>query len=208
MRRFSLCSSVAALAAFLTAASVQAQTPADSTSPPPAGNTASATFHSASSSRGQGIGVGAMTMLNGASGILGTWGAGGYHVDGFLGLHHYKPGGDNGSSTTDISFGARGWYHLHAASFADFSLGGGIGFSRWVENPGVRNQENSHFDVSVEVGGQIRAFIVPNVALMGDMGFGMIFGSNDNILFGAQSWGGGGDRGLVQGSLGIAYFFE
>ena len=207
MRRISLCSSVAALAAFLTAASVQAQPPADSTSPPPANaNTASATFHSASSSRGQGLGVGAITMLNGASGVLGTWGTGGFHVDGFLGLHHYKPGGNNTSSTTDVAFGARGWYHLHAASFADFSLGGGIGFTRWVQNPGAAN-EDSHLDVSVEVGGQIRAFIVPNVALMGDMGFGMTFGRNDDILFGAQSWGGGG-RGFVQGSLGIAYFFE
>lgn len=209
MRRISFRSTLVALAVFFTAASARAQTPADNMAPPPTSantSTATATFHSASSSRGQGFGVGAVTMLNGTSGALVTWGTGGFHADGFFGLHHYKPG-DNTSSTTDVSFGGRFWYHLHAASFADFSAGGGIGFTRWVQNPGVRGAEDSHFDVSLEVGGQIRAFIVPNVALMGDLGFGATFGSNDDILIGGQSLGGGG-RGFVLGSLGIAYFFE
>ncbi len=214
MRRFSVCSTVVALAGLLTASSVQAQTPAAEGAAPPATSTATASFTGASSSRGRGIGVGAITMLNGTSGLLVTWGTGSFHVDGFAGLHHYRPQPAPYTSTTDFGFGGRFWYHIHAASFADFSAGGGIGFNRWVSNPGGPG-EDSHFDVSFEVGAQIRAFIVPNVALIGDLGLGATFGSNDNLLIGGQSIGGGGEpeaanggSNFMLGSLGIAYFFE
>ncbi len=204
MRRISLCSSIAALAVVLAASSAQAQAPEPS---PSHATTGSATFTSANSSRGRGLGVGALTMLNGTSGLLVTWGApgGGFHVDGFAGLHHFKPT-DGPSSTTDFTLGGRFWYHLHAASFADFSLGGGLGITRWVSNSGGPN-EDSHVDVSLEVGGQMRAFIVPNVALIADLGLGATFGSNDDILIGSQAINGGG-YGFVMGTLGIAYFFE
>lgn len=208
MRRISLCSSIAALAVALAASSARAQAqPSDAT---PAHNMASASFTSANSTHGRGLGVGALTMLNGTSGLLVTWGApgGGFHVDGFAGLHHFVPTGATGgpSSTTDFTLGGRFWYHVHAASFADFSLGGGLGITRWVFNPGGPN-EDSHVDVALEAGGQIRAFIVPNVALIADLGLGVTFGSNDDLLIGGQSIGGGG-YGFVAGTLGIAYFFE
>jgi hypothetical protein len=196
---------VVAFVAFLTGAAAQAQT-----SPPPAGegsaggSTATATFNSASANHGRGLGIGAATMLNGTSGALATWGTGGYHLDGLVGLHRYTDGNTN--ATTSFTLGGRGWYHLHAASFADFSLGGGLGLIRWVSNPGAANS-NTHYDIALEVGGQIRAFIVPNVALVADLGLGMLFGDNDDILFGSQSIGGGG-YSFVNGSLGIAYFFE
>jgi len=173
--------------------------------PPPPSNTASASFSSASSGHGFGLGVGAVTMLNGTSGALVTWGASGWHADGFFGLHRYNAGGSN---TTSVSFGGRFWYHVHAASFADFSLGGGLGFVHWKSYPGA----DSHNDLSLEVGGQIRTFIVPNVALLADLGLGAVFSSNDNIMIGAQSLtdsgnpAGGGN--FVAGTLGIAYFFE
>jgi len=144
-----------------------------------------------------------MTMLNGTGGGLVTWGSpsGGFHVDGFFGLHRYNP---NGHNTTSFGLGGRFWYHVHAAAFADFSLGGGVGINHWTANPGT-NDSDSKTDVSLEVGGQIRAFLVPNVAFIADLGLGIVFSDNDDILIGGQKIG---DGNFVQGTLGIAYFFE
>jgi hypothetical protein len=198
MRRTILFFSLFVAAATLTASSAFAQAPATTAS-------------GAASGHGRGIGLGAMTMLNGVSGLLVTWGSsgGGFHLDGFAGLHHYNPGAPN--NTTDFSLGGRFWYHLHAASFADFSLGGGVGIIRWVQDPGGGG-ESDNLDVSLEVGGQIRAFIVPNVALLADLGVGATFGGNDNILIGGQTVTGAGSpeggSNFAVGTLGIAYFFE
>ena len=187
------------VAASLTSFPAQAQT-----------SEASASITPAASGRGRGFGAGAVTMLNGTSGALVTWGSpgGGFHVDGFFGLHHYNP---NGNNTTSVSFGGRFWYHVHAASFADFSLGGGLGFTHWETNPGNPGND-SRFDLSLEVGGQIRAFIVPNVALIADLGLGATFSRNDDIMIGGQSVTGSGSpaggNNFVAGTLGIAYFFE
>jgi hypothetical protein len=176
-------------------------------------NAASASFTSASSGRGRGIGVGAVTMLNGTSGGLVTWGSpgGGFHIDGFFGLHRYHvDNGRGGTNTTSISVGGRFWYHVHAASFADFSLGGGLGYVRWRDYSADPSKARN--DLSLEVGGQIRAFIVPNVALLADLGLGAVFGENDNIMVGGQSVTGSGNPpgggSFVEGTLGIAYFFE
>ena len=198
MRRTILFFSLFVAAATLTASSAFAQAP-------------TTTASGAASGHGRGIGLGAMTMLNGVSGLLVTWGSsgGGFHLDGFAGLHHYNPGAPN--NTTDFSLGGRFWYHLHAASFADFSLGGGVGIIRWVQDPGGGG-ESDNLDVSLEVGGQIRAFIVPNVALLADLGVGATFGGNDNILIGGQTVTGAGSpeggSNFAVGTLGIAYFFE
>jgi len=197
MRRTILILSLFVAAATLTASSAHAQNPT--------------TASGAASGHGRGIGVGAMTMLNGVSGLLVTWGSrgGGFHIDGFAGLRHYNPGAPD--HTTDFSVGGRFWYHLHAASFADFSLGGGVGIIRWVQDPGGGN-ESDNLDLSLEVGGQIRAFIVPNVALLADLGMGATFGGNDNILIGGQTVTGAGSpeggSNFAVGTLGIAYFFE
>jgi hypothetical protein len=147
-------------------------------------------------------------MLNGVDGALVTWGSpgGGFHADGFFGLRHYAPNAASGNTTktTDFSVGARFWYHVHAATFADFSLGGGLGFIRWETDPG-RPGNDSRLDLALQVGGQIRAFLVPNVAILADLGLGVFFGPTDDLLIGGQSVGGGE---FVNGTLGIAYFFE
>jgi hypothetical protein len=204
MRRTILSTTLFVVAALLLSSSAHAQTSA-----------ATATVTSASSGHGRGIGVGAVTMLNGTSGALVTWGSagGGLHADGLFGLHHYRDG--NGNYTTSFGIGGRFWYHVHASSFADFSLGGGIGLTHWTFDPGTRpaNADDSRLDLSIEVGGQIRAFIVPNVALLADLGLGATFGNNDNILIGGHSITGGGEpegpnNQFAIGTLGIVYFFE
>jgi hypothetical protein len=212
MRRIPVCSTMAALAGFLLMTSAaQAQTP-PAEAGAPSSSTATASFTGASSVRGRGIGVGVGTLLNGTTGLMGTWGAGAFHVDGIFGLHRYVP---NGNATTSFTVAGRFWYHVHAASFADFSLGGGIGLLRWVSDPGMTGpgpRSDTHWDVSMELGGQIRAFIVPNVALLADVGLGMTFGNNDDILIGGQSASGSappeGAPQFLVGTLGIAYFFE
>ena len=200
MRRVILISSTFVAAAFLTTSSAQAQTEATATITP------------AASGHGRGIGVGAVTMLNGTSGLLATWGSpgGGFHVDGLFGLHRYNVGGDH---TTSFTIGGRFWYHVHAGTFADFSLGGGLGYIHWTDYVGPGPATASRNDLSLEVGGQIRAFIVPNVALLADLGFGATFSNNDNIMIGGQSVAGSGSpygpgNNFVVGTLGIAYFFE
>ena len=205
MRRTILILSLFVAAATLTASSAYAQS-----------STATATVSSASSGHGRGFGVGAVTMLNGTSGTLFTWGSsgGGLHVDGIFGLHHYRD--PNLNYTTSFAVGGRFWYHVHAASFADLSLGGGFGITSWTFDPGPTPAfaNDSRVDISIEVGAQIRAFIVPNVALIADIGFGANFGNEDNILIGGHTVTGAGEpegagaNNFVLGTLGIAYFFE
>jgi hypothetical protein len=200
MRRMIHVASTFLVAAFLTVSSARAQS-----------TEAKASITPAASGHGRGIGVGAATMLNGTSGALVTWGSagGGLHVDGIFGLHHYRDGNAN---TTSFAVGGRFWYHVHASTLADFSLGGGIGLTSWTFNPGAPGSD-SRLDLSLEVGGQIRAFIVPNVALVADLGLGATFGNFDNIMIGGQSVIGSGEpegpaNNFVVGTLGIAYFFE
>ena len=201
MRRMIHVASTFLVAAILTLSSAQAQ-PTE----------ASASITPAASGHGRGIGAGAATMLNGTSGALFTWGSagGGFHVDGLFGLHHYRDANTN--YTTSFAVGGRFWYHVHASTFADFSLGGGIGLTSWTANPGAPGSD-SRLDLSLEVGAQIRAFIVPNVALVADLGLGATFGNNDNIMIGGQSVTGSSEpegpaNNFVVGTLGIAYFFE
>ena len=197
MRRMFVVASLFLALPFLVPSSAQAQS-----------NTGNVAITPASSGHGRGLGVGAMTMLNGTDGALVTWGSprGGWHADGFFGMRHYSP---NGNTTTSFAVGGRFWYHMHAASFADFSLGGGIGFLRWETNPGFPGNDD-RLDLALQVGAQIRAFLVPNVALLADLGLGVFFGPSDDILIGADGLGGGrsGGEQFVSGTLGIAYFFE
>ena len=186
MRRFSLVSFLA-LAVFSIIASVaQAQ------------GTSTATVTGATSSRGRGIGIGAVQMLDlGRTNLLFTYGeAGGrFHVDGLFGLSRNFSNSGSGNDYTTFDIGGRFWYHLHAASFADFSLGGGLLVDSHRNYPFSRR-----YDFLMDLGAQIRAFIVPNVALIGTLGIGLNLrdGSNDEMQIGGQS----------MASVGIAYFFE
>lgn len=149
----------------------------------------------APASHGRGPGVGGVAMLNGAQGGLFTYGTTNWHVDALFGLQHV-------ASSTNFDLGGRFWWHVHSAAFSDLSLGGGVGILRW-DNDGNGDDD---LDVALQIGAQMRVFIVPNVALLGDLGVGAYFGNDDNIVIGAQSIG--GSSSYLQGNLGIAYFFE
>ena len=100
------------------------------------------------------IGVGAEFEISNLGGISVNYDAGKFHVGGFLGFDD-PPGSDN----DQFDIGGRFFYHIASTASADFSLGGGLGI-RSQATAGDRATE-----LFLEPGFQIRAFIVPKVAL-------------------------------------------
>jgi hypothetical protein len=181
---------------FLTVSSALAPSLAWAQPPVVAEPTSTARFTGATTGSGRGFGIGAAAVAtvrgtnDSVPNILATWGdsAGRFHVEGLVGLRHY--------GTTGFDIGVRGWYHLHAASSADFSLGGGFALlSNKANVPGSSRQT----DFALELGAQIRAFVVPNVALLGSVGMRVYIpdSGDSDLLF----------SGDLTGALGIAYFF-
>jgi hypothetical protein len=184
---------------FLTVSSALAPALAWAQPPVVSEPTSTARFVGATTGSGRGFGVGAVALFQPLAGdvsntvpnILVTWGDSGgrFHLDGLFGLRH--------AGATDFDLGVRGWYHIHAASSADFSLGAGLGMVR--RKSGVPAGADAQWDFEMEIGAQIRAFIVPNVALMGSVGMALyVPDSGDTVLQ---------FSGSLVGTLGVAYFF-
>jgi hypothetical protein len=177
---------------FLTVSSTLAPALAWAQPPVVSEPTSTARFTGASSGSGRGFGLGAAEVFNVPVGplanILATWGDSGgrFHVDGLFGFSH--------RDTSNFDLGVRGWYHIHAASSADFSLGGGFGLISWKPSPGSRQT-----DFEMQIGAQVRAFIVSNVGLLASLGMAFYFPDSGSSTFAI-----GGD---VTASLGIAYYF-
>lgn len=121
--------------------------------------------------------------------VLATWGdsAGRFHLDGLFGFLNHN--------TNNFDIGVRGWYHLHATPFSDLSAGGGITLISWKARGGSRQT-----DFQMELGAQIRAFIVSNVALLGAVGMNMYFPDSGSSTFIIS--------GNLVGSIGLAYYFQ
>jgi hypothetical protein len=151
----------------------------------------------ATSASGRGLGLGVVQMMNlGRTQFLLTYGdlSGRYHFDGLFSLSRNLDG-SSGRDNTTFDIGGRIWYHLHAATHADFSVGVGLLLDSHRNPPADRRM-----DVLLDLGGQIRAFIVPNVALLGSLGMGISIRDNsDDVLQ---------IGGKPLGEIGIAYFFE
>jgi len=179
---------------FLTIASVL--TPAVALAqiaPPPVSEpTSKATMTSATTGNGRGFGLGAVALFdpNGRTvpNILGTWGdvGGRFHVDGVFGLL------SNGNTRFDL--GARGWYHVHAASAADFSVGVGMALVSWRAAPA-----NRQYDFELDFGAQMRIFVVPNAALLASIGMGLYVPDSGSTAFSIS--------GNIMNSVGVAYYF-
>ncbi len=162
-------------------------------------SSSTATFTGAASAH-RGFGVGAAALfwpgdLNNVNrvvpNLLLTWGdsAGRFHVDGLFGFAH--------QNTSNFDLGVRGWYHLHATSSADLSAGAGFTLISH-KDPGANRDRQ--WDFQMEIGAQIRAFLVPNVALLGSMGLYMYLpDSGDSTIL---------ISGNLVGMLGFAYYFQ
>jgi hypothetical protein len=184
---------------FLTISSTLASALAWAQPPVVAEPTSTARFTGATTGSGRGLGIGAValfqplvgTVSNTVPNILVTWGDSGgrFHLDGLFGLLH--------TSATDFDLGVRGWYHIHAASSADFSLGLGLGMVR--RRIGVPAGASAQWDFEMEIGAQIRAFIVSNVALLGSVGMALYVPDTGDTALQFS--------GSLVGTLGAAYFF-
>jgi hypothetical protein len=153
----------------------------------------------ATSGNGRGFGIGATSFLQPnvesaphrlVPNLLLTWGESRFHIDGLFGFYHEQG--------TDFDFGARGWYHLHAASSADFSVGGGLVITR-RKNRLPEGQRGTQWDFLLDLGAQMRVFIVPNVALLGSAGMGIYIPDTGNTHISIS--------GTLVGSVGLAYYF-
>jgi len=156
--------------------------------------------------RAGGIGVGAETMLGGIS-VFGVgldvffptsaaafvYDASMWRIDALLAM--------DSAGATDIFAGGRFWFNLHTGSASDFAVGGGIGFiADGDDGAGPGDDDSLH--ILVEGGIQIRAFIVPNVAVGAVAGIGFFIldeqVGDDFFFLGGQ----------LLSSAAIWYFFD
>jgi len=135
------------------------------------------------------IGVGIEQQISGASGVSLNFDGGRFHAGGFLGVTDAE-----GPENTQLDIGGRFFFHLASTASADFGVGGGLG---------IRSQDNGPADpdrqtlVFIEPGFQIRAFIVPNVALSFTGGLAIGAGDASGLEF----------DGTLTGSAGVHYYF-
>jgi len=201
-RNKKLITSLLATAILGVSASAQAQdspTPPPS-EPPPAAHSSGG--NSISLSGGAGIGVGASLTLTGRgpAGIPSgqfVYDVALFHIEGLFGFFSQEVGVGGGMNQrqTEWVFGAGGWYHLHRGASSDFSLGAVIAIDT------ISGLGPSTTVTSFEPGAQVRAFVTPNVAVFGRVGFGFNFGDTGN---GTQI----GLGGQPTGSFGFTYFFR
>lgn len=141
----------------------------------------------------RGIGVGAEATLTGIVGGTFVYDAEAFHLDALLGASFQR----NDSS---VAVAGRLFFPVHRSQSADFSLGPGLGLVHVTHDPdgdGPQGRVSTN-PIHLEGAAQIRAFVVPNVALSATAGLGMVLTKDNNsALIGGQ----------VGGSFGVTYFF-
>jgi hypothetical protein len=142
------------------------------------------------SSGPSGIGVGAEATITGVGGLAVIYDAGPFHIDGLLGFDS-----NNANMADDrLLIGARFLWELHESQGADFSIGGGVSFV----NTDFEGNRDSELDTHIELIGQIRAFVVPSVALSASFGAGTVIRDGEDVLL---------IDGQLVGAIGVAYYF-
>jgi hypothetical protein len=143
----------------------------------------------------RGIGVGAEATLTGIVGATFVYDAAAWHVDALL-------GGSFQHDESSLAVAGRFFFPLHRSQSADFSLGPGIGLVHHVihDPDGNGPQSSQSFNpIHLEGAAQIRAFVVPNIAINATAGLGVVLNNDNN-----NSATIGGQLG---GSFGVTYFF-
>jgi len=139
-----------------------------------------------------GVGVGAEATTTGIVGGTFVYDAGMFHLDALLGARFE-------SNSSSVAVAGRFFFPVHKSQSADFSVGPGIGIVHTTPHPpaGAPAQASAN-EVHAEGALQIRAFIVPNVALSASAGLGLVFtNGNNSAIIGGQ----------LGGALGVTYFF-
>jgi hypothetical protein len=127
------------------------------------------------------VGLGAEFQISGTGGASLNYDAGKFHVGGFFGMRDPQGGGN-----TDVSFGARFFYHVHSTAMSDFSVGGSVGMLSNGNGP-MMDRTTQLF---IEPSFQIRLFLAANVAL--SFTAGMAIGAvdaTDNLVIDGQTTG-------------------
>ena len=139
-----------------------------------------------------GVGVGAEATTTGIVGGTFVYDASVFHIDVLLGGTF-----DPDDSVTAVA--GRFFFPLHVSPSADFSIGPGVGLEHRTHHAGPPPEVSTSTNAAhVEGAIQIRAFIVPNVALSASAGVGAVFRSgNNSAVIGGQ----------LGGALGVTYFF-
>ncbi|MEO8904513.1 MAG: hypothetical protein ABI627_23595 [Polyangiaceae bacterium] len=141
----------------------------------------------------RGIGLGAEATLTGIVGATFVYDAEAFHVDALL-------GGSFEHNDSSLAVAGRLFFPLHRSQSADFSVGPGVGVVHITHDPdgdGPQARVSSN-PVHVEGAAQIRAFLVPNVAVSATAGLGVVITDNNNsAIIGGQ----------LGGAFGITYFF-
>jgi hypothetical protein len=137
--------------------------------------------------------VGVEAMLAGAAGPTFVYQANAFHV---AVIFAFDTGVDEFFFTTDdeVDVGGRFFYEIHSGEISDFSIGGGAG----IDDDGG----DDDIDVHLEGAAQLRAFIVPNVAIHSSFGLALELdddaGEDDlEMAF----------TGQLLGTVGVTYFF-
>ena len=159
-------------------------------SPPPSAKS------NAKSNDGRGFGVGIQTTLPGGgsrtsgpeAGISVVFDRDQWRIASMLNVLFAE---DN---FTTFRFGGRFFYRLHKTRVADFSAGAGAGFE-YFDTPGDGNENIGGYFEAI---GQIRVFLVSNVSLNANVGFGFRVGDGPNTF---------GLTGQANGGFGATYFF-
>ena len=145
------------------------------------------------------IGVGAQYQLSGIGGLSVNYDAGLFHVGGSLGFSDPQ-----GPEPATFELAGRFYYHVHHSAFADFGLGGSIGFASVPV--GMAPNSTRATDVFLEPGFEIRAFLSSNVALSATAG--IVIGAADagGVAIAGSTIGGTGGP-LFDAGVGIHYYF-
>lgn len=154
---------------------------------------ATGTSFAQSAPAARGIGVGAEATLTGIAGATFVYDAEAFHVDALLGASFRR-------NDSAVAVAGRLFFPIHRTQAADFSLGPGIGLIHTStdpdgDGPGGRVSSNP---IHVEGAAQIRAFLVPNVAVSASAGIGAVITNDNNSAV---------ITGQLGGSFGITYFF-
>jgi hypothetical protein len=192
MRRISSCTFIAAALLAVNARYSAAQAPLEG-GPATTTTTTTTTTGTTTSGTGAGhggtLGVGIMApLIIGFPGVSAVFDGAAWHLEGLLGLQKGNSGPPN-AGRVSVDVGGRFWFHIHATSNSDFSVGGGLTYLHL----GPQDTDS----LLIDAGGQMRAFITTNVALSVTMGLGLATIDYNNLILG----------GNLFGAAGIHYYF-
>jgi hypothetical protein len=139
------------------------------------------------------FGLGAEFQLSGLGGVSGTYDAGAFHAGLALGLADKDAAGD-----TVFQVAGRFFWHVAGSAQADFSLGGSVGLETVTIPAMAMMNSTTDVNVYIEPGFQIRAFIVPHVALSFTGGISIGVAHDSTVVITGQG---------LDGEAGVTYYF-